>query len=273
MKTFTASRPGPVLLVLDLDHGAITVTVEDREHAEITLTPLRPGDETAAELIEGSTAEQHGQSWIITVPTAPGTDHHSVHGNVVVNQVFGTVTSTMIGISTSHSGQIIMGSPGDTTVSGGPVRAEIRLPQGSSVQADTVTANLSTTGEVDLLRFRSTSGSLSAAAAAEVHAVTMSGEVTAWQTSTARVKTMSGAIQLASTKFASASTMSGAIRLTLAGGRAKADSTSGTVTVHATAPSTVDISTMTGDVRLSAEDGASLRGNTSTVTGRITRNL
>ncbi|MGO1055616.1 DUF4097 family beta strand repeat-containing protein [Crossiella sp. CA198] len=270
--TFTAFRPGPVLLELDLAHGEISVSVDDREHAEITLTPLRHADPDAAKLINQATADQRGQHWTVTVPSPAETVHHR-NGGLVVSQVMGTVTGTVVGINIDHSGRVTTGTAGRTSVRGGKIRADIRLPRGSSVRVNTVSANLATTGLLNTVRFRSTSGSLTTAAVRALDADTVSGTVTAGQAEKARVSTTSGTIRLASTGITAVDTMSGAIELTLHGGHADAASTSGNVTVHATEPSTVEVETMSGHISLSAAAGVSLRERTHTMSGRITRNL
>ncbi|MGO1056469.1 DUF4097 family beta strand repeat-containing protein [Crossiella sp. CA198] len=272
-RTIVSEQPGAIVLNLDVDHGEITVTVEDRQHAEITLTPLHPADPVAADLITRTTVTQQGQTCTVTMPSAP-MPIQQANGNAVVGQVFGDVRGVVIGaVIGTHAGRITTGSSTATLFTGGQVRAEVRLPAGSSVSVSTVSADLSAAGELDVLRYQSMSGRLDATTVAELDASTVSGSVTVWNASRAGVSTVSGAVELETTSNATIETVSGRIHLDSLNGRARAKSVSGDITVHATGASTVDASTVSGDIHLTAQLGVTVQARTHSVSGRITRDF
>ncbi|MGO1055548.1 DUF4097 family beta strand repeat-containing protein [Crossiella sp. CA198] len=278
-KTFTAAHPGVIGLNLNLDHGDIRVSVEDREHAEITLTPINPGDITAADLITRATVTGYGQDWTVTVPSPP---EPAIHvrttatripaGTTVIGAIIGGNGDITTGV-TIVNGRMVSGHRVTGLDSGGGIRADVRLPEGSSVSVATFTARLTTVGELDRLAFRSTSGDLIAQDAGTVEARTISGDITAALACTALLTSTSGDLDVRCTADATLRTISGDISIGALTGAARVQSTSGRVDVHSVAASTVEANTVSGRIRLSADDGVPVQAHTRSVSGRITRNF
>jgi len=131
---------------------------------------------------------------------------------------------------------------------------EIKVPQGSSVEVDTVSADITVdkvSGETDL---ESVSGE-----------VTVGGEPTRFS-----VKTVSGDVAItAASAPGRAKSVSGDIKLNGVAGNVEAGSVSGTIVVKGDAVSRVDLETTSGDIRFDAGLTKDGRVEAKTVSGTV----
>lgn len=254
MTTTRHTRPGPVHLDLSTSFGTVEVYTEDREHAEITLSPEHETDETALDLIARAQITSHANEFSVRMPrpaaaaggmtvvqSGRGVSINSVSaGNIVIGSAGGTVVV---------NGRVISGS-GTTVVTMGVVRVVARLPLGSSLTADAGSATVTSRGHLKAIRFSATSGDLRADSAGSVNARTQSGDVEIRAMDSGMLKAMSGDITIDGLAgSASVSTTSGDIRV-IVGDEAEldADSLSGDVTVTGGA-GRVSARSMSGRVR------------------------
>jgi hypothetical protein len=246
-KQHTAQQPGPITFDARLTSGDIRVTIENRSHAEITISTA---DTTgpSADAVNDSTISDQGDRVTATVWTSGGsvvtqsggvqTNVFSSGSGVTITQVGGNVYGTVVGAVISGrdifvNGARISGS-GGVVVGGSPILIEARLPIGSSIAGDTTSADLNVTGPANRVQFRSVSGDLNLDGVASLD-----------------VSTTSGDIDVAA--FA---------------GSGHTRTVSGDVTVRAAQESTLQARTVSGDVRVS---GARVALDASTVSGRVSQ--
>ncbi|GGM34685.1 hypothetical protein GCM10012275_02450 [Longimycelium tulufanense] len=271
MRTLTHTDTGTVRLELELSVGVIEVCAEDRDRAEVTLTPATPGDEVAAELIRRAQVHRDGWRMMVTVPRPASAGTTVIRTGGGVTQTCINTGGGMVFQSGGHTiinGHVISGNT-NTTPSGGAVRAVARVPRGSTLVISTETASAWTHGALERIQFRSEFGNLRAASADVLNASTVSGDITAHVAGSVTVHTTSGDVELGPTHEASVTTVSGDVEVTDLGGTAQAMTVSGDVHIQAIADSQVTATTISGDIRVTAEPGVSVRTRTQTVSGRV----
>ncbi|SDM63255.1 Putative adhesin [Lentzea albidocapillata subsp. violacea] len=270
----TITHSGRVDLALDVAHGSVEVWAsESYEDAQIVLSPLEPSDTEAARLIADVAVTESGDRLSVRLPRPRGASSGGMTvvrsgRGVVVSQTFGDVHfgGTVVG-ATIVNGQIVSG--GGVFASAGGVRVQVRLPLGSTLSVESETASVVTTGSLPRLRFRSTSGDLTADRVDLVDVDTTSGDVSVAYVRTAHVHTISGDVELGASDDVVVNTTSGDVDVAELVKTAGVRSVSGDISVHAVAPSSVDANSVSGDIRISAERGVLVASNTRTVSGRV----
>lgn len=277
MRTITSTTPGPVHLSVDLGPGSVSVEVDDRQTAEITLTPVHAGDNVAADLIDRATAEQVFSDIAVTVPRpefAGGTGGMTVVRSgrgVTVTQSYGVVTGDVTGVVIVDGNVYVGGQAGGVAMvgAGGKVRAKVRLPLGSSMAVNTTSADTLVDGDIEALKVTSQSGSVVADTVGLLTARTQSGSVTAAKAVTSNVTTMSGSVDLGYAGTTEVKTMSGGVWLTgTTGTQARVSTMSGAVRVRAHHDGHVSVSTMSGAIEVSGHD-ADVTTRLRSMSGRI----
>ena len=270
----TIAHSGRVDLALDVAHGYVEVwTAGSYEDAQVVLSPLEPDDAEAARLIADLAVTESGEKLSVHVPRPRGASGAGMTvirsgGGVVVSQIFGDVHlgGTVVG-ATIVNGRVV--SAGGVFSSGGGVRVQVFLPLESTLSVESETASVVTTGSLPRLRFRSTSGDLTADRVDLVDADTTSGDVRVAVSRTAQVRTISGDVELGAADDVVVNTTSGDVDVAELAKTAGVRSVSGDISVHAVAPSSVDAHTVSGDIRITAERGVMVASSTRTVSGRV----
>ena len=259
-RTFTADRPGPLTVDLDIGLGEVHVVTEDREVAELTLEPTNPDDATARDLIERASESSTTSGIGVVVPRPAGSG--SAGQLVQAGDMHGVVVSSADGI-------VVDGRPVGSPGSAGAVTVTARLPHSSSVSMRTSSADLRTTGGLTRVAYQSHSGSLTVDLAGIVESQTVSGRLRVANAATVRASTTSGRIRLDQVEQVTARSVSGAIELAQLRGTGRVESVSGAVRAHAVADADLAASTISGAIRLSAAEQVTFRTRPSTVSGAI----
>lgn len=183
-------------------------------------------------------ADRSGNTWTLTWPKSAGGGGRST---VVVGN--GTVMTSSFG----RNNRVTVNGVDITNLineqqgaDGGPLRAVIRVPSGSALDAELSSGEITTSGGLNSVSTRTQSADLSCnGMVAQLQASSQSGDVTAEHSG-----------------IASVSTMSGDVNLNGARGTVTASAMSGDIRVHALESVMVNASTMSGDVRVTAAPGA-----------------
>ncbi|RKR92703.1 hypothetical protein BDK92_7181 [Micromonospora pisi] len=235
-KTHTAEHPGPITLDARLASGAITVTVEDRTHAVITIATA-DNDGTSANAVNAARINDSGTKIAVGVDTAGGGSGGVViQSGGVQRNMFNTGGGVMIagnnyGVISTGNGSVVIGG-GAVVIGGSPIFIEAKLPVGSSLLAETTDARVETTGSLDR----------------------------------AQVRTMSGHIRIDAVTTPDLHTMSGHIDIRALYGDGRAETMSGRITVVAAVECALRARSMSGDIEIS---GARVDLDASTMSGRL----
>lgn len=174
--------------------------------------------------------------------------------------VNGSIVSGRIGNLSINNGDIQIGSiEGGAFVIGqatSPIEMEVVVPEGSSVECSTDSANLETHGRVDVVEASSASGNVSVEQATDVRADTASGNVRVENANQVQANTASGNVQVANATDVRATTASGDVRVANAT-EVRANTASGDVSVRNA--ETVRATTASGDVRVDSSKDVSAR--------------
>ncbi|MFI1194133.1 DUF4097 family beta strand repeat-containing protein [Micromonospora sp. NPDC020750] len=244
----TARQAGPITLDARVTAGNIRVTVENRTHAEITISTA---DTTgpSADAVNNATINDQGDRITAEVRNSGGggvvmqsggvqTNVFRSGGGITVTQVGGNVYGTVVGAVVSGRDIIVngvhVGGGGGVLVGGSPIVIEARLPVGSSLAADTTSADIDATGPLTRAQIRAVSGDVNLDGVASLDVSTTSGDTT--------VAAFAG---------------SGQVR-----------AVSGDVRVTAVQESSLQVRTVSGDVRIT---GARVALDASTVSGRVSQ--
>ncbi|MFE3195953.1 hypothetical protein ACFXHA_43625 [Nocardia sp. NPDC059240] len=177
MRTIEHTQPGPVLLVLHISAGTVTVTADPEfTTAALTLAPLTDGDTTAERAAASTTVSHRGARLDVRVPatpTAPQVIGLSLPGLTITG---GTVVAGTIG-GHGNSGKVTLGPTGLATTSGAGLAADVRLPAGSTVRITADSAAVILDGPLADAEVVTTSGSVDITGAADVFASTDSGAI------------------------------------------------------------------------------------------------
>ncbi|MFG1997701.1 DUF4097 family beta strand repeat-containing protein [Spirillospora sp. NPDC048911] len=277
-RTLIAERPGPVLVVIDLPAGAITVTAEpERRTAEMTIT-ARGDDPAVADAVRRAVLRWNtnygrgGGALLAAVPEVRGGGVQTTvrnHGGTVITQITGSipagasVTGAVIGADgaiTIGGGKVVIDG---VTVVGGDIEITARVPEGSHLAVRTRSADLAAHGEYASVDFVSVSGGLALGGTVRLTAETTSGDVRAAAVDgPAEVRSVSGDIRIDRADDVQARTTSGAIALPDTGGLIATATVSGDITVHATEGGTVGARSVSGDVTVTAAPAALAEGLT-----------
>lgn len=242
-RTHTAAQAGPILFDARLIAGQVHVTVEDRSHAEITISTADTTGASADAVTNATINEQNGRITATVRPAAGGgvtvqgggvqtNVFHSGGGVFVQGSNFGGVIVT--GRDVIVNGVRVSGGSGAVVVGGSPILIEARLPLGSSVAADTTSADIDVTGTVVRAQVRTVSGDINLDGVADLDVGSTSGDITV-------------------EAFA---------------GNGQAQTVSGDIRVHAMQESSLRARAVSGDVRVS---GARVALEASSVSGRVSQ--
>lgn len=185
-RTHTAAQTGPLTLDVELTAGTIRVTVEDRDRAEVTVTTAHDAGPTADAVRNASITERAGRLTVrLPKPTSVTQTVRTSGRGVSVMQIGGNVYGTVIGaVFGNIADGTINVSGGDVTVSGGrvsisaAVTVDVRLPLGSSLAADTTSADVETSGELHAADVRTVSGDIDTDAIRLPRLASTSGDIT-----------------------------------------------------------------------------------------------
>jgi hypothetical protein len=248
-QTFAAPVPGPVGFDLDASVASVEITVSPA--ATVASAELSG----PAEVVNGTRATASDTRWALTLPR---TTYPATGGTVVVqttgHQVF---RGTLGGPVVMTGGRVIVNGVDVTAAASGPapepVHLAVTLPAGSRLAARLDAGTLTTRGELPAAEVTATSADADIDTAGSLAVRTVSGDITArsviW---VAKLRSVSGDIDVDA-----------------AGGPVSADTTSGDITVHATAAVTIDTATVSGDIRVTAAPGISPDVRARSVSGRV----
>jgi hypothetical protein len=260
----SAEQAGPINLSLNVPVGSIEVIGEEIDVAEVTLRPLIEDDQVAIDMIKAARVSHTGRALFVEVPQPPGgasNVHSVIAGNVTDVIMCGNITG---GVIVSGNNNITIGGRQMVNAvsigSGGAVVAVARVPFGSSVQVQTLSADarVRTTpfpGENRLasVDVRSTSGDLQVEGVDRVRAQTISGDITSRGATLLRVKSTSGDVRAEGSRGnVEVKTISGDIDVyCLTSLNVVANSVSGDINVNSSgeARPTVSARSISGDVR------------------------
>ena len=246
-RTLTSETTGPVTIDAHLTSGGPVTVRADAGCDRATLT-IRTVDEQgpAADAVRNATLRQSGTTRRAGVRDVGGgttivsggiTQIASGNHGATIVQCAGTVYGSMTGV-TILNGQVAGGGPATVVQGSSPIEIIAVVPEGSSLEACTVSAGIDTHGPL----------------------ANISAETT------------SGRIHLDRTDVATCQTVSGRIMIDDFGGTARLETVSGRVTVYATAGGDLRITTVSGRIDVTASDAATaddLNVQTSSVSGRI----
>jgi hypothetical protein len=227
---------GPVTFDLDGDGAAVSAEVTiDPDASAATAELSGPADLTDAARISLS-----GRTWTLTLPRTRAT------GNAVIRASGNVITGG------SFTGAVIMTGGGRVLVDGvdvtaaaagpaaGPVRLAVRLPAGSSLAARTAAGQITARGELAQVNVTTAAADLDVDIAETLSARSVSGDI--------RAGTVDAGARLHS--------ISGDIRVDATAGPVTAETVSGDITCCVIESVTVDASSVSGDIDITASTGA-----------------
>lgn len=249
-RTFPATTDGPILVIASGSVIDIDVIAEPgRTRGEITLS-TNDDEGPSAEMVNAAEFIESGDKLTVRIPKGAGatTIMNTGRGGISVASIDGDVIMTggasgsivVNGVRISGGGggvQVNSFGGGGGVFIGGFSRVALtaRVPEKSSVRADTQSGAIATTGIMRAVSGKSQSGNVHVDYATDVHAETMSGGVSVDRLA----------------------------------GNASLRSMSGNVTVHAVANSRASASTMSGNVSTSKDPGVEFDVDGSSMSGRV----
>ncbi|WP_141856687.1 DUF4097 family beta strand repeat-containing protein [Kribbella jejuensis] len=301
-RTIAAGVGGPVKLDAGLLGAAGRVVVRADPNCTEARITIRTADQTgpAADAVRGATLESSpdGRMTASAQQTQPGVafvqngpqpgagnivgDGYVTHNGNVVSSYYTNSPNGFSVVSQSGNGAVITGSVNNVSfdngriqigsISGGafsigpqtsPIEIEAIVPEGSSVECSTDSANIETHGRVDVVEANTASGNVSVDQANAVTADTASGQVRVQNANQVQANTASGAVSVGNATEVRANTASGAVSVGDAT-EVRANSASGAVSVRNA--ETVRATTASGAVRVDSSKDVSAR----TASGAIT---
>ncbi|MFF4249491.1 DUF4097 family beta strand repeat-containing protein [Streptomyces sp. NPDC001822] len=265
-RKLVAETTGPVTIDATLlGHGGRVTVRAEADCTRATLT-IHTADEdgASADAVRKATLRQSANRLEAYVQGSGGGNSGStivVGGGSSVIQSFGTVTGSVTGMTITGNGEVIVNgvriSGGGAVIQGSsPIEITAVVPEGSSLDGDTQSADVEGIGALLNVSAKTQSGSIRTGHVSRVDAKTQSGSVTVEQAAQINAKTQSGSIRLGRTDVVTAKTMSGSIGIQDFGGTAEADSMSGSIRIHATAGGDVRAKTMSGSIHVTATESA-----------------
>jgi hypothetical protein len=286
-QTYTAAASGALTAVITSPIGEVNVRVDASVRQATVRVHTADAEGQTAEAVRDTHIEEHDGTLRVRVPELPGGGGTVISGNVIsdggvivsggnfssIQSSFGNVSSVQIG-GGHFSGGIVAGD-GDVIIGGrkivsggrvvaeqgtvvsactGTITVEVVLPTDSSLEVETTNADLTVHGDLNELAFEADNGTLRAAGARTLGAVTHNGDILV-----ARVDEEFGAVS-----------HNGAIRVDAYGGRSgSAQTHNGSISITGTAASTgrLTVRTHNGNITLRGTDH--LKTSTKTHRGRI----
>lgn len=245
-KTLTTSPAEHLTVAIRADFLTLEVIASD----DVT----QPAAEVSGpeKVLDAIRAERTGSTWSLTWPKGAG-------GGGVTTIIGGDSYGSMVFSAGRVSGRVIVSGVDVTALVNGaggaaePLRAVVRVPSGSVLDADVGSGDITTRGLL-----------------ASVRAKTMSADVSCdGETGHLEASTQSGDVTAERVGPVSASTMSGDVSVGGALGAVTASTMSGDVRVHALASVNVNASTMSGDVRVTAAPGVRPQVSGRSMSGRV----
>lgn len=274
------THTGPGTLRLRLPVGSVTLVADSATaRASVTLAPTTPGDQDAIDAINRATVQQTGAQLSITVPapasgSATGfaqTVVHSGSGDIYVSQRGAVVTGSVTGVTITGDGTIVVGSGSGRVVSGSDgVRAELRVPAGQRVEIDSDATDVSADGPLAAVHADVRAGNLRIDQADNVDLSTGSGGIALGRVGSAQVRSGSGRVRVGQIHTGSVRTGSGGITVDAVTGPLSLKTGSGSVRAHLAAAVSLQATTGSGDIQVTAEPGITVdRSGLRTGSGRI----
>jgi Putative adhesin len=243
-KTLTTSPAEQLTVAIRADFLNLEVIASDdvdRPTAEVS------GPEKVLDAIR---AERTGSTWSLTWPKGAGGGRGTtiISGDNYSSMVIGRVSGRVI-----VNGVDVTALVNEAGGSAEPLRAVVRVPSGSVLDADLGSGEVATRGPL-----------------AAVRAKTMSADVSCdGETGPLEASTQSGDVTAERVGPVSASTMSGDVAVGGALGTVTASTMSGDVRVHALQNVSVNASTMSGDIRVTAAPGVRPQVSGRSMSGRV----
>jgi DUF4097 and DUF4098 domain-containing protein YvlB len=256
-KTFTAPGPGPVLFRLDALAACVEITVSpDTATASAELSG-------PAEVVNGARAAASGGQWALTLPRWPplagmtviqGAGTTIVTADVIPAGVSVIGGRVIVGDSmTFVNGRLVSGVNVRTVAAAEPVRLAVTLPAGSALTAEVAAGTLAVRGDLPTAAVTTTSADVNLDTTGDARVRTVSGDITA--------RTVASSAYLR--------TVSGDIGVDAAAGPVTAGTISGDIAVHAAGPVTIDVTSVSGDIRVTAGPGVCPDVRARSVSGRV----
>ena len=187
-RTITAEDTGPVTIIVSLDHGGSVRVLAESDCERATLKVLTDDEKgPSAEAVRDAYMRQikDGLKARVTFTGNSGTtviqgrgvnkvSFNNYGGSVV--QVAGNVYGSMTGM-TIVNGQVISGGDVAVVPASSPVNVVAVVPEGSTVVVETISARVSTRGNLASVETNTTSGRVSIDGAASVDCRSVSGRV------------------------------------------------------------------------------------------------
>jgi DUF4097 and DUF4098 domain-containing protein YvlB len=156
------------------------------------------------------------------------------------------------------------------TVTAGPGRVEVRVPEGFSVIVGTSSGRVTLRGRFDVVAAATDSGRISVGIARSVDARTVSGRVDVNHArDRCRARTVSGRVDIGETADLDADTESGSIRVRAAVGDVRARTTSGRIEIGIGGPSDISAETMNGRIVLTLARGLGADVDLTSTSNRV----
>jgi DUF4097 and DUF4098 domain-containing protein YvlB len=245
-KTFTTSPGRDLTVAVKAGYLELEVIAGDTD---------RPAAEVSGpeKTVSAVTEHRSGNTWSLTWPADAGSGRGTTiisGGNMMFTSVIGGRIAGRVMVDGVDITDMINKARGGDS---GPVRAVLRVPAGTVLDAEVDTGSIVTHGTLAGVRARTMSADVTCEGpVGQIEASTQSGDVKAEDT---------GAVQ--------AATMSGDIRLSGAAGAVSARTMSGDISVHAADSIRVTADSMSGDVRVTAAPGARPSVSGRSMSGRV----
>ena len=239
---------GPVTFGLDAGGTALLAEITAGPDAEMATAELTGPTETT----HAARISMSGRTWTLALPRTRPAGPTVITAGRRVNIVSGTVTGSVCTVG----GRILVDGV-DVTAAAGPAaepaRLAVRLPAGSSLTARTGAGQVTTRGELTHIDITSTAADVDLDIAGTLSARTISGDI--------RAATIDTTARLHAT--------SGDIRVDADAGPVTAETVSGDITCCVIETVTVDASSVSGDIDMTATRGARPDVRARSVSGRV----
>ena len=244
----TGPVTGPVTFGLDAGGTALLAEIAAGPDAEMATAELSGPTETT----DAARISMSGRTWTLALPRTRPAGPTVITAGRRVSIISGTVTGSVCMIG----GRILAGGIDVTATSGPtaePARLAVRLPAGSSLTARAAAGQVTTRGELAHIDITSTAADVGIDLAGTLGARTVSGDI--------RAATIDATARLHTT--------SGDIRVDAAAGPVTAETVSGDITCCVTGTVTVDASSVSGDIDITATRGVRPDVRARSVSGRV----
>ncbi len=245
----TGPVTGPVTFDLDAGGTALLAEIAAGPDAEMATAELTGPTETT----DAARISMSGRTWTLALPRTRAAGPTVITAGRRVSIISGTVTGSVCMIG----GRILVDGIDVTAAAAGqaaePARLAVRLPAGSSLTARTTAGQVTTRGELAHADITSTAADVDIDIAETLGARTISGDI--------RAATIDATARLHTT--------SGDIRVDAADGPVTAETVSGDITCCVTGTVTVDASSVSGDIDITATRGVRPGVRARSVSGRV----